>query len=266
MNYEKLRIKKTEMKNVIHILRRLWLYFYVQLKQKNFGGTKLKYLYLESKKNDSLMIIFSSMDKNNNRRYHYLKSFSNLDIDKLYILDPYGYRGSYWLYENGQSFPQEETMSLLQGIINQKKYKEIYTAGTSKGGTAAIYYGLAINASEIYSGACQYNIGSYLYVPVHMDIFFGMMGGNAADKECLLLNLCMPKQIERYKESKSIIHILYSKKEHTYESHIVDLFGKLDQENLNYKKVEFYFEKHSDVGYPFIEYVSKEILKKKFKI
>lgn len=91
----------------------LWLMVFKD--EKRVKGTKLKYIHQKSPKNKELMIIFSAMDKNNNRRYHYLKNFKNLGVDLLYILDPYGYRGSYWLYENGKDYPQKQLLEFLGG-------------------------------------------------------------------------------------------------------------------------------------------------------
>lgn len=61
--------------------------------------------------------------------------------------------------------------------MNKYKYKRTYYAGSSKGGTAAIYYGVKNNATAVFSGACQYNLGTYLSIDKHRDIFQSMMGG-----------------------------------------------------------------------------------------
>lgn len=140
------------------------------------------------------------------------------------------------------------------GVISS--YSNVYIAGTSKGGTAAIYFGLEIGAKKIFAGACQYHIGSYLYIPVHMEIFKGMMGQDAGMTECEKLNNVMPQQIEKHKDSCSEIHLIYSKKENTYPAHIKDLIKDLKAKNLKLVEKECYFEKHSECGYPFIEYIT----------
>lgn len=247
------------LKLVPKIISKVRTIIWVLIKEKKFECTKIRYIWIKSAKHTRLVIFFSALDKDNNRRYHYLKSFDDINYDKLYILDPYGYRGSYWLYENGKDYPQSETMSFLSYILSQKKYSQVITAGTSKGGASSIFYGLAINADMIFAGACQYYIGTYVDTPAHKFIFQGMMGENASNKERDLLDEAMPRQIEKYRNAKSVVYIVYSKKEHTYDEHIKYLFSKFEEMGVNYKPIEYYFEKHSEVGHPFIEYVRKTL-------
>jgi hypothetical protein len=84
------------------------------------------------------MIIFSGFNSDDTRLYNYVKSFMPLKCDRLYINDVFGYRGSYYWYENGDNNPEILTQELIENIITKKKYSNIYTAGSSKGGTCAI--------------------------------------------------------------------------------------------------------------------------------
>ena len=138
-------------------------------------------------------------------------------------------------------------------------YKRIVTAGSSKGGTCAIYYGLNHHADEIFSGACQYNLGSYLHRPDHEDIFKAMMGQDASEKECKLLNDIMPKCLENHSNCHSKVHVFYSKKELTYERQIIDLLAKLKECNIPFYEIESDFENHEDVGKPFLAYMLQNI-------
>ena len=224
----------------------------IRLKEKTFKD-RLKYIFVNNH-SDSLMIVFSAFT-GNARRYNYLSGFKNIKADRLYILDPFGVKGSYYWYENGKTLPRELTEELINQFVSNKKYNKIYTLGTSKGGTAALFFGLQLNATAIFSGACQYNVGKYVHQEGREDIFHGMMGPQAGDKEADLLNRMMPRQIELYKNASSEIHILYSKQEKTYERQIIDLLAKLNECGLPYIEKEEFFTNHSDVGKYFIPYV-----------
>lgn len=226
--------------------------FEIKLKEKKYED-KLKYIFVNNH-SDALMIIFSAFT-GNTRRYNYYAGFKGMKADKLYILDPWGVKGSYYWFENGGVIPRELTESLINLIVRGGEYKKIYTLGTSKGGTAALFFGLQMNATAIFSGACQYNVGNYVYQEGREDIFRGMMGQDAGDKEAQLLNQMMPRQIEQYKNTTSEIHILYSKQEKTYERQLVDLFSKLKECGIPYIEKEEFFTNHSDVGKYFISYV-----------
>ena len=215
----------------------------------------LKYLLFGG--GNELFIIFSGFSSTNIRTYNYVRTLKGVKCDRLYILDVWGYKGSYYLYENGSDTPRAETLSLINAILKKKKYKRVVTMGTSKGGTAAIYYGLEINATEILAGACQYNLGNYLCVPSRMQVFRGMLGNDAALKEKKSLNSVMPAQISKHAGSSSIIHLIYSKKEHTYEDDIVDLLDKLKECHYKVVEKEYDFTNHNDIGIYFKQYLSE---------
>ena len=137
---------------------------------------RAKYLYFSNNKFDSLLICFSAFPPNEKPLYNYVNSLSSLQMDRLYISDSWGYRASYYLFEDGEQTPYIVTKKLIDKILQSKEYKHVYTAGTSKGGTAAIYYGLIYNVDAIFSGACQYFIGRYLNIPAHIKVLERMMG------------------------------------------------------------------------------------------
>lgn len=228
----------------------------IKVREKTFEND-LKYLFFDNH-SDTLLIIFSAFT-GNTRRYNYVRGLSNCNYDKLYILDPWGYQGSYNMYENGRTYPEEITNKLITKIVNRRGYKKILTAGSSKGGTCAIYFGLNFHADEIYAGACQYNLGSYLHRPDHEEIFKGMMGKDASDKECEILNKKMPNCLESHIGCSSRVHVFYSKLELTYERQIVDLIAKLKECNIPFCEIEASFETHEDVGKPFLAYLKNNL-------
>lgn len=228
---------------------------YVKIKEKKWEGG-LKYLYYKKRKSDSLLIIFSGgFYPKKDRKYSYIKHMSIPKLDRLYILDPYGEYGSYNLYEDGDNHPQINTKNLIEHIISVGRYKYIYTAGSSKGGTAALLFGLPLEANAIIVGACQYNLGTYLHREDHEMIFYDMMGKNAGDKECDMLNHLLPDLLEKHRGSRTVVHVLYSKKEKTYERQIVDLLAKLKECEIQTIEREEFFEKHELVGPPFRTYL-----------
>lgn len=227
----------------------------IKLREKKFEH-KLNYLFYNNH-SDTLVIIFSAFT-GNKRRYNYIRGLSKYNYDKLYILDPWGYTGSYNMYENGNTFPEQITNRLIEKYI-KKGYKRIITVGSSKGGTCAIYFGLNFNVSEIYSGACQYNLGTYLHRPDHEMIFKGMMGANASERECKILNDKMPNCLEQHSNCSTKVHVFYSKKELTYERQIIDLLAKLKSCNIPFCDIESDFVEHDEVGAPFLKYLKQNL-------
>lgn len=227
----------------------------LKLREKRWND-RLKYLYLRGD-SDVLFIVFSAFNSTNIRTYNYVRALKGAKCDRLYVLDVWGYRGSYYLYENGSDMPYRETLSLIQSVLGKKKYKKVVTMGTSKGGTAAIYYGLEINAAEILAGACQYNLGNYLFSKeAFVPTLVGMVGNNAGQREKDLLNSIMPLQLRKYAGGTSIIHLIYSKNEHTYEDDLVDLLKQLKECHYTVVEKVYEFTNHDDVGIYFKQYLS----------
>lgn len=177
-------------------------------------------------------------------------------MDRLYIKDIWGYKGSYYLMDRGTHKPIDVTKSIIDKILREHHYKKIYTAGTSKGGYCAIYYGLIYRACQIFSGACQFHIGDYLNTDAHINILHGMLGYEISDEKIKMLNKILPSLISENKGSKVSIHLVYSKKDHTYQDHIIDLINYLKQNQIYVEEEECYFEHHNDVGLSFIPYVN----------
>ncbi len=225
----------------------------IKLTQKKYNG-RLKYLFF-NKNSDTIIVVFSGFT-GTTPKYNYVKSLSSFPVDRLYILDDFGYMGSYYWYENASDEPRRLTEGLLNRIL-AKCYKHVYFAGSSKGGTCSIFYGLQYNAEIIISGACQYNVGRYVHRDDNEKIFIGMMGCGAGEEEARLLDEMMPSQFEKYSSSPSIIHLVYSKKELTYERQIIDLLKKGKDCNLHIIEHEEYFTNHSDIGIVFPSWINK---------
>lgn len=109
----------------------------------------------------------------------------------------------------------------------------------------------------VFSGACQYNLGTYLGRAEFRDIFEGMMGREAGERDVKHLNELMYETLQTYKGNKTVVHVFYSKKELTYERQIVDLLRDLKENNIPFKDVESDFVKHEDVAGPFVKYVNE---------
>ena len=240
-----------KIKRIIKKAKSLPLRFRIKLSQKRYGG-RLSYLFF-NKKSDSIIVVFSGFT-GTTPKYNYVKSLNSLTFDRLYILDDFGYMGSYYWYENGADRPMRLTVGLLESILS-RGYKHIYFAGSSKGGTCSIYYGLQFNAELIISGACQYNVGSY--VRRFEGIYKGMMGTEITEHDVQFLDRIMPQQLEKYAGSSSIIHLVYSKNELTYQRQIIDLLQKGQDCNLHIIEHEESFSNHEDIGLVFPSWVYK---------
>lgn len=222
----------------------------LSFKEKHLG--KLRYIY-ERTGSDELIIVFSGFGTV--RKYNYMKTFAGMRIDRLFILDTFGHRGSYYWYEKGKNTPIVLVTKLIQQIVDGGGYKAVYTAGSSKGGTCAIYYGLKFNVTEVFASACQYHVGNYLNTEHLKKVLEGMMGKNYGPDDVKKVNDELPNMIEEKSHSTTTINLFYSEKDLTYQKHIVDLMNDLSQAEISFSKTIDDYEKHGDNGFYFKDHL-----------
>lgn len=86
-----------------------------------------------------------------------------------------------------------------------------------------------------------------------------MMGENAGVKEQEILDSIMPELLTNKADSKTMIHLMYSKDEHTYNDHIADLVHDLDENGIKHTDKIESFKEHGEVGKFFIPWIKKEL-------
>lgn len=124
-------------------------------------------------------------------------SIKDIKCNQLYILDDFGdgKRGCYYLGENGDFYLVEQIKALIQERMQHLHCTKLITAGSSKGGWAALYYGFECKAKCCIVGAPQYYVGDYLNTDEHRPILKAIMGGKTSDIK--KLNLVLEEEIGR---------------------------------------------------------------------
>ena len=238
-------------------LKSLLTRLFIKLREHTYKK-QLKYLFFR-KHSDTLVIVFSGMSKI--PVYNYVRTLRTLKIDRLYLLDDFGYCGSYHWFSKGMDIPLMLTKNLIDQVINQGGYKRVITIGSSKGGTDAIYFGLQCGAQHIFAGAPQYYVGTYLTDGNGNKIqpFYSMMGEEAGESERKKLDDMMSNCLNECLQNRVVVHLLYSKNEHTYDDDVQYLLRDLDTFGIQHEDKIEEFTDHSDVGKYFSPWILKEL-------
>ncbi len=131
-----------------------------------YKNEEIKYIYKKAtfSQSDKLVIVFSAFSTNGAPpQYSYLRTLEGIDINQLFILDG-GKRGTYYL-GNAPDFDYEKgTIKLIENILTENQIEEsnVMCIGSSKGGWAALYFGIKFNVQKIVVGEPQIYIGKYL--------------------------------------------------------------------------------------------------------
>lgn len=243
--------------------------FLMLFTQKVYKGNKynIKYLLKKNPYSKDLLIIFTSCTPPGKKaRYNYIRTLDKFKCNKLFILDDFGYdsRGAYYLGFNNDFQIEKDVNLLINKIIENLSIKNKFFIGSSKGGYAALYFGLDFKDSIIISGAPQYMLGNYLDYPNHKHILKYIMG-DCSSNSINLLNDLMKNKLTNSQKNTNKIYLHYSNKEETYESDISLLIDKLKALNFEtYYDLKDYTS-HSDLTNYFPKFIISTLLSYKVK-
>lgn len=242
----------------------LKIFYAVNEKKYKFKGRTIRYLFKNCKATN-LCVVFSAFPQQGQMPgYNYVKTLWNRGgYDLIFICDdmvniPTG--GSYYLGDSGNFWGEEAVESLLEYIMLQKKYKKIIGVGSSKGGTAALIFGLKMKFDAIIIGACQYKIGNYLNCPYYYKTLQALTGmESVSDKAIEKLNNVIKNILIQNRKTSTEIWFHYSIKEHTYSEQIKELLQDLrENEYVLHEDVSTYLE-HNDVAKYFPGFLLKTL-------
>lgn len=228
------------------------------------SNLEIKYVLEEDKDSKHLLVVFSGFNSPTAKiqhSYNYMRTLRVFKCNKLYILDAYGPRGCYYLGENMSFEVETSVISLITYIMSKFKLdlKNVITVGSSKGGAAALYYGLKYNFGYIIAGAPQTKIADYI-LDVTENTAIYMLGEQYSDDKKEKLNTVIYKQLE--KEINSQIIIFTSKNDWQYKNHIVPFIDALNSRKIKYYLYESDLMKsHADIALYYPEFLIKNLLK-----
>ncbi|MFC1948350.1 Two component regulator three Y domain-containing protein [Chloroflexota bacterium] len=257
----------TKIDKAIWKIKSIFFRAYIKINENTFGSgyQRIKYL-LRNKRNNELVVVFSGFQPVGTKPiFNMVRTLWSVKKNQLFILDDFGYnnRGAVYLGENGDFFLIPQIVKLIEVIIKENNINKLYCVGSSKGGWAALYYGLVCNADLIIAGAPQYYYGNYLSEnEEHLKILNSIMG-DTSDQSISYLNDFLRKEIFSHKsaQKKPKIVVHYSKNEHTYNEHISFLLE--DLRKLKYyveEDIEEYLE-HSQVSDYFPTFLITRLIK-----
>ncbi|WP_273124327.1 accessory Sec system protein Asp2 [Bacillus weihaiensis] len=236
-----------------------------KFEEKTFeSNLPVKYVFEEGVHNkDYLVVVFSGFNSVKSKtpyNYNYIRTLRTIDCNRLFILDNYGPRGSYYLGENLSFDFEEAVFSLITTIAENKNVKKdkVITAGSSKGGSAALYFGLKYNFGNVIAGAPQTKIADYVNQYSKETLNY-ILGGNVSETRISQLNQLIFNELET--ENSPILRILTSENDDQYKHHIVPFEDNLKNTDINYYlDVNNDILSHNDIAVHFPLYLIKQLL------
>ena len=256
-----MRVKKVIGKYAEYALTKIKILY----AQRSFEqeGIRVKYLLKRGKNPDALVIVFSSCTRKGIKaRYNYVRTLSRLNCSRLHILDDYAKdgRASYYLGADFTFGEERAAESLIQKIIRELSPRKVIYCGSSKGGYAALDFGLQREGAYIIAGAPQYYLASYLTGDSRDNCTYRHIVGEDSPEKFEAVEYHLRDRIRegKYVDTQKI-YLHYSDREHTYKEHIRYLLGDLREKGCSVTEDVRDYTSHSDISYYFPEYLIKTI-------
>ena len=244
---------------MVKLLKKLFVRLYISVHEKIWKKeVKVKYLFVKNKNSDKLVVVFSGFAGHYvPGKYNYIKTLSRNNVNKLYILDDFGYEnvGSYYLGEKCSLYDFLVVKDLIEHISKKCGASEIVFCGSSKGGSAALLYGSLMGVTHIIAGSPQYRIADYLNQnDYHRNIMNSIKRSENEDESWL--NNCIYDAIQE--ADKNIrITLIYSSLEESYDVDLKELIDDCKGHFENVELVDEMYTDHSDIGKYFSKLLPK---------
>ncbi len=252
-------------------LRRVYNKIYTvtvsRIKERSFsfnGDEKLKYLLLTRKKSRILIVGFQAYNAQG-AFYNYVSTLNKVNASKLYIKDDFAENrlGDYYLGHKGTFSVEKAVYDLINRTAKQLNAQRIIFIGSSKGGYAALNFGVRYPNAAFVIASPQYYLGRYLRLPKkYQPILRDILEGEITEDKISGLDHHLADKLKRdsYGASQSL-YIMYSVHEDVYEEHIRGLLEDAKAAGISVHEHRAAYEKHWQLKYYFPDYLCQTVMK-----
>jgi len=179
-----------------------------------------------------LIVGFSAVNQPGIFGYNYRSAAETTGANAIYILDDFGDQGAYYLTNNRSLHIFRTVQHLIHEMANdlQIPLSNVVLIGSSKGATAALIHGLGLGTCNVFIGAPQTKIGTFLS-KAHPNIL-KYMSGNTTQDDIDFLNQYIYEQYKIVKSSPKVT-IVVGQADHHYRGHVIPLKTHLENTNHN---------------------------------
>lgn len=242
---------------------------YIQRNEKIYEGiTKVNYFYMPPvTQSEKLVIIFSGFNgregQGKSPTYNYVKVFNQIDAHRLFILDSYEGHPCYYLGKNQQVDYELATMSLIYDQMKKLNVRRsnVVTTGSSKGGTAALYFALKYDLGTTVVGGFQSYVGSYLREVnfYARERVLKLITGGINDSHEKYLNDYYHYFFENVKYNNTNIYVHGGSGDPHYLNHVVPVLNIFNRRNIPYSLDIKEYHSHAEIGEHFSQFLFETI-------
>jgi hypothetical protein len=182
-----------------------------------------------------------------------MKTLDGIGTNKLFILDDFGSQGAYYIGKNKDYSIETSVAALIHYIMAKHGilHKNVIMAGSSKGGFAALYFGIKYSAGAVIAGGPQSRLGTYLVDESKQTDIAEYVAGGSGNPDGLFLNRLMEAVLEQPADVSPAIHLYVGSKDDHFRNHVLPLYEVLKnkgfqaslkvEEEVNHADLKVYF-------------------------
>ncbi|RTP87411.1 hypothetical protein EKN30_24050 [Enterobacter asburiae] len=154
----------------------------------------------------------------------------------LWISDDFENECAYYISKDSKLSLENSVLALIQSVLQTLNLNEEQCTlmGFSKGGSAALYYGLKFNFKNIIASCPQLHIGSY--VSRHWpNVANNMMGNNYDQGDINILDNLIPDLLKKQRNKDQHIYLITSLDDEQYSTEIAPYINDFNEhQNFNF--------------------------------
>lgn len=178
-----------------------------------------------------LLVVFSSVGS----KYGFGNSLESIQCNILRIRDHFDGGASYYVCRNMDFSVSDSIQSLIESFMERLRVTrdEVTVLGASKGGTAALYYGIKYDYKNIVASTPQYFLGSYSRG--HGQLGDAVLGEGQSAANVAIMDSVMTDVLGKEVDFKRNIYVISSPADYQYEQEVRHYLPALRKyENFNF--------------------------------
>jgi hypothetical protein len=205
-----------------------------------------------------LLVVFSGFDAAGRQRYNYIRQLEGVAPHRMYVLDNLGERGCYYLGRDRDPFVADAVSQAIAAELERLGLgtDQLVTAGSSKGGSAALYFGLEFGC-RILAGAPQYYIGDYLTNASAAVAVCKLIAGGSEPEDVEWLDGVLGRAIDGSAPGASV-SLFSSPRDEQFESHIQPMIERLESAGVEHDLTLGTYAGHRAIGDEFGPWLRKQ--------
>lgn len=233
-----------------------------------FSDLPVKYILQQAEKSSPYLIIsfsglYSTEFQGGPPVYNHIRTLDKIEANKLFILDSYKEQFCYYVGFGGTEDYERSVIALIFNIANRLNIKaeNIIATGSSKGGSAALYYSLKYYFGKAIIGAPQIYISKYLEQRANsasmIKRYYRLLGNNKEYGKKFWNNLIL-NQVKLTKKFPEM-HFHVGEGDFHYEEHMKPLFNLLDKQKVKFSLDLKRYNDHSQTGIYFTPFLQNKV-------